>query len=262
VYHKGVKDFYSLVRYLPGIYPNEVLLSLERLALNKKISLKNFHKINKDSKKVSSIELLNIPTTTQPPHPLDFEWRFTDKTVLNLAKYCLSLSDPGDTIGLLGVPSLYRLVYNNNLNRKFFLFDKNPIDQEIKVDFSRCIPCDLGDLRLTVVQSQKSFSWILPGTLNITGLFSGNATKICEEYGLILMVTPKEGTRPNIKEEWREILNFSKQIGLGYLGVSPENIIYDAPYFERNALKAAGILNFPRDWRQANLSVFEKREND
>jgi hypothetical protein len=248
------------VRSLPGIYPADILLSVERLAKNKKISQNTFNIISRDSKKPSSIKLLSIPILQQPPHPLDFEWRFTDKTVINLAKYCLSISDPGDSIGLLGVPSLFRLVQYNNLNRKFFLFDKNPVEQEVRVEFSRCIPCDLGDYKINCCSIAKIVLMDSPWYPEYNRAFLWNATKICKEYGLILMVTPKEGTRPNIKEEWREILNFSKQIGLGYLGESPENIVYDAPYFERNALKAAGILNFPRDWRQANLSVFEKRE--
>lgn len=256
---KGLIDFYSLVQSLPGIYPTDILLSVKRLALSKKINQNTFRKIGQDSKIFSSNELLEDVPVSQP-HPLDFEWRFTDKTVINLAKYCLSMSDHGDTIGLLGVPSLYRLVQHNNLNRKFYLFDKNPVDQDVKVEFSRCIPCDLGDFKINCCSIAKIVLMDSPWYPEYNRAFLWNATQICEEYGLILMVNPKEGTRPNIKEEWREILNFSKQIGLGYLGESPENIVYDAPYFERNALKAAGILNFPRDWRQANLSVFEKRE--
>jgi len=98
------------VRSLPGIYPTEILLSVERLALNKKISQNTFHKISQDSKIPSSGESLENLLISPQPHPLDYEWRFTDKTAINLAKYCLSISDPGDTIGLLGVPSLYRLV--------------------------------------------------------------------------------------------------------------------------------------------------------
>jgi hypothetical protein len=247
------------VQSIPGIYPVDILLSVKRLALERKISQNTAYKISKDSKKSAPIIISNVPISSQP-HPLDFEWRFTDKTVINLAKYCLSLSDPGDTIGLLGVPSIYRLVQNNNLNRKFYLFDKNAVDQEVKVEFSRCIPCDLGDFKINCCSIAKIVLMDSPWYPEYNRAFLWNATQICEEYGMILMVTPKEGTRPNIKEEWREILNFSKHIGLGYLGESPENIVYDAPYFERNALKAAGILNFPRDWRQANLSVFEKRE--
>lgn len=235
------------------------MLSVERLALNRKISQKTFHSISQDSKIFSSSELLeNVPISPQP-HPLDFEWRFTDKTVINLAKYCLSISDPGDTIGLLGVPSLYRLVRYNNLNRKFFLFDKNPVDQEVTVEYCASIPCDLGNYKMDSCSMAKVVLMDSPWYPEYNRAFLWNASKICEKYGLILMVTPKEGTRPNIKEEWQDILNFSKYVGLGYLGVSPEKIVYDSPYFERNALRASGILNFPRDWRQANLSVFEKR---
>jgi len=153
-----------------------------------------------------------------------------------------------------------RTVKYNDLNRKFFLFDKNPVDQEVMVEYCASIPCDLGDYKMDRCSIAKVVLMDSPWYPEYNRAFLWNASKICEKYGLILMVTPQEGTRPNIKKEWQEILNFSRQIGLGYLGLSPEKIVYDAPYFERNALKASGILNFPRDWRQANLSVFEKRE--
>ena len=200
-----------------------------------------------------------VPVSPQP-HPLDYEWRFTDETVIRLTKYSLWLSNPGDTICLLGVPSIYRLVNHNRLNRKFFLFDKNTVDQEVAVEYCTLIPCDLGDYHMAHNSIAKVVLMDSPWYPEYNRAFLWNASKICERNGLILMITPKEGTRPNIKKEWQDILNYSKQVGLGYLGESPEKIFYDSPYFEKNALKASGILNFPRKWRQANLSIFEKIE--
>jgi hypothetical protein len=255
---KNHVDFCSLVSSLPGIYPTEVLHSLERLVASRRIDSKIPLHILRDSKKKSFSLRVRKKIHSPPPHPLDFEWRFTDDTVIKLAKYCLSLSEPGDTIGLLGVPSIYRLVFNNKLNRRFVLFDKNPIDDNKCGSFNASIHCDLRHYRMHYNSIAKIVLMDSPWYPEYNRAFLYNASKFCQKNGLILIVTPKEGTRPKIKEEWKDLLKFSKRNGLKYLGIISEDIAYDTPYFEKNSLKAAGILNILQTWRTANLAVFEK----
>jgi len=254
-------DFFSLVSSLPGIYPMEILLSAERLASSKKIDSQIFQEILQNSKKALNPVFFNDENSFNPPHPLDFEWRFTRGTVINLTKYCLALSNIQDIIALLGVPSIYSLVSNNDLQRKFILFDKNPIKQPIIVDYCTSIPCNLCDKATNHQSIAKVVLMDSPWYPEYYRAFFWNASKICKKTGFVLMVTPKEGTRPNINIEWQDILQFAKKNGLEYLGICSDNIKYQTPYFERNALKAADILNFPRDWRCANLAIFQKKED-
>lgn len=261
--NQGVLDFYSLSSSLPGIYPNEILNSLKRMVLLKVINSQTVLKIVKDAgKNPENSSSYGEIDQISPPHPLDYEWRFTKETVINLAKYCLSHSNPGDSICLLGVPSLYRLVTNNKLKRNFILFDKNPIEQKTVIGYCASISCDLlcdhtagCELKAKIVLMDS------PWYPEYTRAFLWNASKICEIEGLLLMVTPKEGTRPNIKQEWRSTLRYSKRIGFSYLGKCPVSVRYDTPFFERNALKSVGILNFPQNWRCADLTAFVKIED-
>jgi hypothetical protein len=258
----GVVDFISLVTSLPGIYPKEIIDSLDRLASKRMIGSDIHLRISKDARTKPAIPLsLEPPNSIPPPHPLDFEWRFIEETIINLVKYCLSLSDSGDTIGLLGVPSLYKLVANNKLNRNFVLFDKNTVDQQITVNYQACISCDILVDKLPDLNSvAKIILTDPPWYLEYQRAFLWNASKICKLDGFLLMVTPKAGTRPEIPKEWQNVLDYSKKLGFKYLGNISDNIIYETPYFEKNALKSVGILNFPKNWRRADLAVFAKNK--
>jgi hypothetical protein len=252
------QNFLSLVKSLPGIYPLEVLLSVKRLASSKKVDLKTYQKLFRDAKTTRKRTISDNGNSFLQPHPLDFEWRFTEKTIVNLVKYCLALSNPGNTICLFGVPSLYRLVGHNDLKRKFILFDKNPVEPFVTIDYCSSIPCDLRNYSINQNSIATTVLMDSPWYPEYNRAFLWNASKLCKENGFVLMVTPKEGTRPNIMDEWRDTLQFSNQNGLEYLGICSNSIIYDTPYFERNALMAAGIINFPLEWRCANLLIFRK----
>jgi hypothetical protein len=72
----GIADYTGLLRRLPGVYPTELLASLERLAASRAIDPALYATARQEAKPVSPSgaegrSLLPLP------HPLDYEWRFT-----------------------------------------------------------------------------------------------------------------------------------------------------------------------------------------
>src|SRR5690348_12276237 len=73
---EGVVDFAALLCRLPGVYPIELLSSLDRLATAEVIPLTIATSVRRQATKASANggegrSFLPLP------HPLDFEWRFT-----------------------------------------------------------------------------------------------------------------------------------------------------------------------------------------
>jgi len=259
-----INDFESLILSLPSIYPQLVLESLDRLYSSKKINNKLYHKLSQDAKKKNKvINKSEIQNIIFPPHPLDFDWRFTQKTTRDLIKTCIILSKPDDTIVFLGTPSLFGIVSKKQYNRRFILIDTNPshyknMNQNCSVfnhNLFKAIPSDLYSITKLVIMDP-------PWYPDYQRAFLNNTSKICKLGGTILMVASRVGTRPNIHREWQALLKWIKKIGLSYEGLCNMNIAYDTPYFEKNALKAIGITNFPYGWRRADLAIFRKKNEN
>jgi len=75
----------------------------------------------------------------------------------------------------------------------------------------------------------------------------------------VLLCFPPEGTRPGVKEEWSQAREWAEALGLDLVGVDGLVLPYVTPLFERNALAAEGITNYPLEWRRADLATFVAR---
>src|SRR2546427_12812849 len=74
--------FDKLLLSLPGVYPSLVLNSINRLVSSKKVNkelLKEAMRYVKNKDKI-----IFEPEKSRIPHPLDFDWRFSDKTTTKL----------------------------------------------------------------------------------------------------------------------------------------------------------------------------------
>jgi hypothetical protein len=258
---KGIRtrtqDFGELVSTLPGIYPSNVINSLQRLSYS--------HPVQSllQSKTVAQPQARNIRATRQVtslprPHPLDFDWRFSHDTVQNLLKVCLSNSLPGDRLVLLGVPTLFFSAQGRVLTRDFILVDKNPAYKEGKSSINGQIICRnlLGGAPLKL--EGKVVVADPPWYKEYTQAFLWHASNSCRLGGHVFITRPGNGTRPGMQEEWRSLIHTGNRLGLRFLGIEPFDIRYESPYFEENALRKQGIHNVPQDWRRASLARFVK----
>jgi hypothetical protein len=57
-------------------------------------------------------------------------------------------------------------------------------------------------------------------------------------------------------QEWQTFLQEAERLSLRLQTLEPLSLSYASPPFERNALRAEGITNYPFDWRRGNLAVF------
>jgi len=81
------------------------------------------------------------------------------------------------------------------------------------------------------------------------------ASQICSPNGLLLLSTPPVGTRPKAIQDWEDVLVWAKALGFRFLEMHECSLPYISPPFERNSLRAEGIMSVPNEWRRGNLAV-------
>jgi hypothetical protein len=256
---RGVTQFDQLITALPGVYPSVALASLRRLALREQVpgwifvNAMRYVKQRRPQSVTSSYHLA-LPI----PHPLDYDWRFSDAAIQHVFDRCLDLSHLGDTVALLGTPSVLRAAIEKGSPRQWVLLDINAMITDYLTTAAldtRILQCDVTkdplpelSASLVIVDSPwyeehvRSFLWA--------------ACQLCAPGGHLLVSLPPVGTRPGIAHEWAQTLDWAQQLGLTLLRLEPAALPYMTPPFERNALKAEGLYKIPDEWRQGDLAVF------
>jgi hypothetical protein len=253
----GITKFSNLLENLPGIYPSNVLESLRRLSEKKIIP---FSIINDalNYTKILPHQILNSrkSNTFLMPHPLDYDWRFTDHSIEMLTKQCEKYTRIKDTICLVGVPSLFYKSSKSLSERNIVLFDKNHHSTfDIKKTNTDSYVCDILKYDLPTTRGQLI---ILdpPWYLDYIKSFLWASTQLCNLNGHVMICLPPIGTRPQIQNEKKTLMKWSKKLGLVVKEYIPSAVDYESPLFERNSLKVKGINNFPESWRRGDLLIF------
>src|SRR5205085_3601021 len=160
----------------------------------------------------------------------------------NLLDSCSDLTKPGDTVLLLGAPSLLRAAIECGYPRRMILLDANP---SIVACFTNEAPeahvelfdafCDpLPNLEAAVVivdppwyeEHLMAFMWV--------------ASRLCACDGHVFVSVPPFGTRPNIEQERENLFRWTRHLGFTLKKLEPASLPYISPPFERNALRAEG----------------------
>ncbi|MGO8670177.1 MAG: hypothetical protein ACLQVD_02240 [Capsulimonadaceae bacterium] len=82
------------------------------------------------------------------------------------------------------------------------------------------------------------------------------ASRLCVEGGHLLRSVAPEGTRPGLREETADLLEWADRCGFDLIDMERGVLPYNSPAFEQNAFAAGGIRGIPRDWRRGNLAIF------
>ncbi len=254
----GITAFDQVVTSLPGVYPSLVLNSLQRLASTGLISVEILTKAERyvgprQQQLVNSHHRIKLPI----PHPLDYDWRFSDDAVEYLLGECLLLTHSDDTVALLGAPSVLRLAIERKYPHQMILLDANPLIADClgEAASTRVLRCDIEKDQLPIATS----SVVIvdpPWYEESMRLFLWAAGHLCAIGGHILVSVPPIGTRPGIDQEWANFLSWAQQIGLTLVRVESGVLPYNSPPFERNALRTEGLHTAPTQWRHGNLAVF------
>lgn len=266
--NNGVTNFNSLLNSLPGVYPSIALCSLKRLIAQGKVperfSLNEIQEKSKNGHLINRVQTENDSFDLPVPHPLDYDWRFSDSAASFLLDNCLEITQTTETVALLGTPTIFKIAKEISFPRKTILLDNNfaVINYFTKnladANTRHCdiVRDDISDIEAsTVVIDPPWYEKHLFG-------FMWAAAKICRLDGHILISLPPAGTRPGIESELKRFFEQSKQLGLVMTNEQKGILPYTSPPFEINALKAENFHDVTREWRRGDLAVFVKKEDN
>lgn len=240
----------DLLYALPGVYPATAWDSVRHLSLGEMVSFGS-RSPTEDSFAERIWDQGELPT----PHPQDGVWWFADAALDRL------LGELGELVPysgrgalLLGTPTLFHYTKLHNLRGRVLLLDRD--SQSVRQGQFRAHACDLfGD-----TSTDEEFDIVVadpPWYPLETRAFLLAALRRCRKGTRVLLSVPGLGTRPGIRQEWQDLIRWAEHRGLRLLDYEMRALPYISPLFERNALRAAGICDYPADWRRGDLATFE-----
>ncbi len=253
---QGVHDFDELVRALPGVYPSLVEDGLNRLRLAGTLG-PDAHRAVLSRATHRPLPSKTLGSVLPPPHPLDFDWRYAPEAIDDLLARTLAATQPGDTVVLLGTPSLYLAAYSRRLNRRFVLVDYSSIILDRLASAGPPGTLHVCDLTLDKIPDLSAAAVVAdpPWYPEHIDAFLWAAAS-CARSGAPLFITlPAPGTRPAWSRDRAHFRERAAAHGLRAIRALPTAIRYLSPPFEINALFAAGWRDLPMDWRRGNLQI-------
>jgi hypothetical protein len=191
------------------------------------------------------------------PHPVDAEWRFTEETAEKLVRGAVATTRPGDSILLMGVPSVVLAAAQSQDDRKYWVCG----EPNIITDGLRLITAHDPRFHHDIAHESQAAAAIIDPPWYVDqfrGMLS-QASHHCRMGAFIFVSTPAEDVRPGIVDDLVRINEAATQLGLVLDNEGPATLVYRTPFFEINALRAAGIGAWLPNWRRGNLSVYRKR---
>lgn len=265
--NNGATDFNSLLHSLPGVYPTVALDSLNRLVAVGNLSQQIFstvaNRANENDLSGSSPEIISSGLKLPIPHPLNYDWRFSNSSLEYLLNYCSEKTKPDETIAFLGAPSVYLKAIEISFPRKIILLDNNSSvinyfsENTVNDGVRLCnilkdsIPADIKASMIVIDPP-----WYEKHLLG----FMWAAANICIMNGQILISLPPIGTRPGIENDLRRLFEWSERAGLVLANKEKGILPYISPPFEMNALRVENLYNISKEWRRGDLALFVKKQ--
>ena len=254
---EGAHDLWHLISVLPGFYPTVVREAVARLIGSSVIPEGISDEAPQtDPEPRSQLQVPGLPV----PHPLDFDWRFTKGTAGVLLERLDALTRSASPAALLGTPSVFVLAETLGLAHKFILFDQNDslTNSEVcSLSGGRVYCCDLmhGVPSLPLVHAVLADPpWYVDHAMG----FLRAASQISASGATILLSFGPDGMRPGIPGERNRIIAEAEAMGLRLTGIDHLALSYATPFFERNALHAAGFTQVAPAWRRGDILSFQK----
>ena len=255
----GTTSFASLLRGLPGVYPTELLSSIGRLHLRGSIDPAIAATVRQQAK----AHVANTPegrSLLPLPHPLDFEWRFTPDASRTLLDQAAALTPAGGDLLLFGTPGLALEALTLPIGRRTALLaEANSVTDRL-LSLNTAIGSPLNIAFCSAGLPRESADAVLldpPWYPDFVRPMLAAAAHACRLGGVVLISLPPDGARPGAETDRHATIAFGQRLGLTLSDYCPLAISYETPFFERNALAAAGVVTPPR-WRRGDLMVFRK----
>ena len=257
----GSGPFADLLLRLPSIYPTEVLGALDRLARSGRITERASDRLRQEAGQMvarSSSERTLLPL----PHPLDYEWRFTRDASRSLLELAADLTPPKGDVLLFGTPGMAVEALALPIDRRVTLLAEDNVVTGRLVALNQAVDspltvelCDDGLPRASADAVILDPPWYM----DFIRPMLRAAVAACRPGGVLLLSMPPVTTRPSAEADQLATLSFARRLGLELLDHHPVSISYDTPFFEANALAAAGI-HLKAGWRRGDLFLFRKAD--
>lgn len=256
----------ELLDYLPGAYPGDVITALDRLAVLHLVDAETRARLTRDPGQASTTastadaaeagEVREAWELVLPdPHPLDFDWRWGQRTAAQLLMHCLRLSRAGDTIALLGTPTLLHAAAASPQPRRWVLLEASPATTAAlaKIAPGDVVRCDLARDELPFLDARVVVA-DPPWYPEHARVFLWAAAQLTRAGARILLAQPAVATRPGVLAERADVLAFARATGLEPVRIHSSALAYSCPPFERRALEASGLASVvPQTWRRGDL---------
>jgi hypothetical protein len=228
----------ELIPRLPGVYPTEVVASLQRQGIQL----------------ASGASELLVRLNGPVPHPLDGDWRLHPDSHRQLLD--ISRKQSASRVALLGCPSLsasfstIASVALVDINSAWAPYIGSLPVEAIWGDVSSVLPRWVGRFDLVVADP--------PWYPLEFERFLAVAASLVVPGGAVALSWPSEGTRPGIAQEREKLIENAAQMHLELKRWDRNVLRYATPFHEGCALRAAGLPVLAA-WRGADLIVFAKR---
>ena len=256
----GAKDFDDLLSLLPGVYPTEIEPALSALHAKSRLDSGTLIRLRSSFSARRQMSP-SVYSCLPPPHPLDFEWRFADRSVRLLLDLAVDLCLPGERVVLLGTPGLALralsqprgcpmvfLGEDNSVTRRLISLNCE-VNHPLSIQISSLHAGQLGGAGVVILDPPWYLDYIRP--------MLATAASVCKEGGHILISLPPDGTRASAVEDRLEVLEFAQELGLRVVSKHTLELVYETPFFEKNVLAACG-LHIRDHWRRGDLFVLGK----
>tara|TARA_R110000868_G_scaffold71983_1_gene210133 strand:- start:7005 stop:8330 length:1326 start_codon:yes stop_codon:yes gene_type:complete len=254
-------SFLQILRALPGVFPSAVLASLRRLHRAGELATPTLRMLEVQARRDD--DFLPVDLTLPPPHPLNYEWRFTAtgaQVMLNTAtRYCeadshiLMLGTPGVARSALGAPPTQRLTFLGEDNHVTRVLETENTSTGSPITMRRCGHHLSRGLADVVLLDPPWYTDFVERMLR-------SAAFACKTGGIVLISLAPLGANRSAFEHRSDTLTLAAAYGLRLEAIEDAALAYETPYFEANALRASG-LSAPTSWRNADLAIFRKQKD-
>jgi len=271
------RDFGFLAKELFGLDPIALNETLSHLVKTKLLKINDYKWVVKGyrytkkknapkSRSVSKFTENKIPyfNLFAKPHPLDFEWRYSLDTLNFICNSIWNSQNETHGILLLGMPSIFIASYYKKLPQKFTLIDNNKtilesIRNNIPITSNfEMIHADIFDFQPKKIEKCETAFIDPPWYNDHFHHFIWMAAQCVDIGGLLIMSVPPINTRPGLDKERQEWFNFAEQQGFYLENLLCQKLEYVMPFFEFNAMRAAGLRDILPFWRKGDLATFRK----
>ena len=252
----GASTFDDLLCALPGVYPTYVADRIDQLRQADAITKSQYRRAcRRWENKVWHRG--PISSSLPPPHPLDFDWRYSPETIEKLVDRAIAATQPGETVALLGTPSLYVAQLAKKHGRRFVLIDANPLTVERMKALGTHRTVYKRDLFADPVPALNAAAVVAdpPWYDEYIEAFLWTASEIAQPEAPVLISLPGVGTRPGSSAERKALRGTAERMAMRIEAIRLQDLAYVSPPFETNALAAAGWTGLPVDWRRGDLGM-------